>query len=661
MTASTNEPPAISDAPADQALSTFEAETATIPVSDAEVSQEVGALLVEQVLGSTEVSYRNGDFTRTFPYSLQVDGQNVGAQTSELTVKVATDLSDDNKDAYKFAHPKDLVVVLPRGGGFTQEVRHHLQTRAWTARNVGSPDADRAALAERERADDESLRGQLARELDELLAAARYGTCMQDITDDARMVASDGGAERFQTAVRLMAENSYTFLSALKSEFTTETVYAESLHAKLADDEMLPMYCTLALQEIRSIQAASGSCMVGGEGENSLEAHLTDENYGWPEEASRQAVGVLALNGRIACSRNGKPLEGVQLALALSQGAELNEVKIRIVKAVPHEQLSALKKAFHKATGLDVDTNEGRSISSSFKNELQKRLAEARSAHDRVQRFPFAASYEQAVSELADMAANSRDWFEERAPKEADRIHDLLDRIRDMVSFATGKDGEAFVDAHEFLTEQATNLSALPVCQEGATRLRELISDPDCYKNPEAVDEVRSLHEELQGHVEAGIAAARAKAHLELYGFERQFHEGAEYQAADEEAHQKADALLKACADEIDASAQIPAIKSMVDDFKENEGARLYAFVAPGTDDMDERTAPRPDDAAEAEQDAAQDTVPQVAAATVTYRSVARPEGWTRTLSDEADVDEFLAALRAQLIEHVEAGERIIV
>ena len=660
MTASTNESPAISDAPTDQALSTFEAETAAIPISDAEVSHEVGALLVEQVLGSTKVSYRNGDFTRTFPYSLQVDGQNVGSQTSELTVKVATDLSDDNKDAYKFAHPKDLVVVLPRGGSFTRDVRRHLQTRIWIARNSNSPDTDRAALAERERADDESLRGQLARELDELLVAALYGTCMQDITDDERMVTSDSGAERLQNAVRIMAERSYAFLGALKSEFSSETVYAESLHAKCADGETLPLYCTLALQEIRSIQAASGSCMVGGDGENSLEAHLTDKNYGWPEEASRQAVGVLALNGRISCSHNGKPLEGVQLALALSQGTELGEIKIRIVKAVPHEQLSALKQAFHKATGLDVDTNEGRNVASSFQGELQRRLAEARSAHDRVQRFPFASSYDQAVSELADMAANGRDWFEERAPKEADRIRDLLNRIRSMVNFATGKDGEVFVDAHEFLTEQATNLAALPVCREGSAKLRELISDPDCYKNPDATDEVRSLREELQEHVEAGITTARAKAHLELYGFERQFHNDAEYQAADENACQKADALLKTCADEIDASTQIPAIETMVDEFKENEGARLYAFIAPRSVDAD-GDAPRPDDAAEAAQDAVQDAVPQVAPTTVTYRSVARPEGWTRTLSDETDVDEFLTALRAQLIEHVEAGERIIV
>ena len=663
--------PAPAPAPvSEEALAAARSEAGSIPVQDADVSQEIGALLVARVAGAAEVRYQNGAFSRTFAYNLQVDGHNVGSQANDLTVKVATDLSDDNKDAYKYARPKDLVVVLPRGGSFTGDVRRLLQIQAHAARAAGSQDEARTALAEHEAAEAEGLRIQLADELEGLLADARYGTCMQDITDDARMVG--GGAERLQAAVRIMAENSYTFLSALKNEFSSETVYAESLHAKSADGEPLPMYCMLALQEIRSIQATCGTCMVGGIGESSLEAHLTDENYGWPAEASRQAVGVLALNDRISCSRNGKPLEGAQLALALSQGAELGEVKIRIVKAVPHEQLSALKKAFRKATGLSTESNEARGIADNFQGELQKRLKDARKARNRVQGFPFADAYEQAVSELTDIAVRNRDWFEERAPKEADKIHELLERIRKMASFATGEEGEAFDEARAFLNDEATNIAALPVCTEAATELKDLLTDPDCYERPDAAARARELEGELREHVDAGVVMARSRAHMELYEFSGEFHGGAEYQGAPEEARQKADALLKSCADDIDASTQVVAIQGMVERFKDLESDRLYAFVAP----EDAEDAEGAGDGSAGQANAADASgVPAQGAGTsgrskpgrgdrkaraVTYRKVARPKDWKRTLATTEDVDEFVAALREQLAGYVEDGTKII-
>lgn len=620
-----------------------EKEIGNEPVTDADVAKQVGKMLKEDVLDRVKVPYRNGNFSTSFSFNLEVDGYGIGAANNELSVCLFTDLYDAKPGTQAYADMKTLRIILGENKLLTVEVRSWLQTNAYVAKNLASATERRTEIISRKKTANESRREECIAMLRTMLDTALYGTCMSDVTSDVR----GQGADRVMSAAGIMVSKSYSLLSCLAMPFDKNTIYKAATGTRLMEGESLPQYCDEVLLEVKSILGTSSRCVVGGSTGNSLEQRMKGGNYGWPPEAVRQAVGVLALNDRVECLRNDSPLEGANLATALSQNKGLDLIEVKVAANVDPRQVQALRDAYQEITGMSPDKSDAKGVADGIAEHIASRANSFTQTSGAVATFPFAQAYSDRLSELVQLSQRKRDWFIQNAPTQVDYVKSMLSELSSMAEFATGPQGRNFSDAKDFLGRSEANLAQTDGVGELLSELKGLLADEQCHSNSSA-PRVKRIVRELSDKVDAAATAAKSQAKADLASFAEQFRQG-DYASADDAAKAQADSLIQVCADGIEGGTQIGVIRAAVQKFKDESGARLYSIVAP--------RAPEPDPAQSGGVPAPQE--PQVR--TVSYRSVSVPDGYkNKTLSTEEDVDGFVEALRADLNARIANNEKII-
>lgn len=621
-----------------------EKEIGNEPVTDADVAKQVGKLLKEDVLDRVKVPYRNGNFSTSFSFNLSVDNYDIGASNNELSARVYTDLSGVEPGTQAYADMKELRVILGENKLLTAEVRSWLQTNAYVAKNLATATGRRAEIIARKKTANETRRDECIAMLRTMLDTAFYGTCMSDVTAEVR----GQGADRVMSAAGIMVSKSYGLLACLSTPFDKNTVYKAATGSRLMEGESLPQYCDEVLLQVRHILNTSSRCVVGGSTGNSLEQCMKGGNYGWPPEAVRQAVGVLALNDKVECLRNDSPLEGANLATALSQNKNLDLVEVKVAANVDPRQVQALRDAYQEITAMAPDKTDAKGIAEGIAEHIASRANSFTQSVGAVAQFPFAQAYSDRLSELVQLSQRKRDWFIQNAPSQVDYVKAILGDLSSMAEFATGQPGKNFTDAKAFLGSSEANLALTDGVGDLLGELRTLLADEQCHSNSSA-PRVKRIVRELGDKVDAAVTAAKSQAKADLTSFADQFRKG-DYATADDAAKVQADALIEACAEGIDNGTQISVIRAAVQQFKDTSSARLYSIVAPKQPEPD---PDRPGDPTP--------PTPKPQVKTVSYRTVAVPAAFAnKTLSTVADVDAFVDALRSDLVTRIGNDEKII-
>lgn len=636
------------------------------PVTEGEVSRQIGKLLREEVLDKTKVKYVNDGFSTSFAYDLTVDGVAIGAQKSELKVDVMTDLTPEADKQYMFAAPKHLSVALPRETRLVQETRLWMQTNSYVGRELEEGGGRRATILAEKKAANEQRRREIVSALSSQLNAALWGTNLADISDKV----TGQGPDRLDSAVLEMVELSYPYLRMLTMPFDRKSVYAASTGTRLMEGESLPEYCQEVLREVGLIRGRAARCVVGGSSQNSLEFALSGCQHGWPVEAVRQAVGVLALNDRVECLRNDDPLEGADLASALSNGSHLEGVEVRVAAGATPEQVEALRAAYRAFSGgMEPGRSDAKGLAEDVMDCLSRRVTDARDAAAKVAGMPFAQHYNAQVTELAKVASHRRDWYVSNVDAETPAIKAVIDDIDAMTAFANGRPGEILADAGSFRMGQAANISAVSEAAELDAQLAEVLADPDCYRTSGA-PRAKRLVKQMRDAIAGAIDVARSSALSSLDEFEGQFEVEKNYAGASEPARAECGRLFEACRERIRKTDQVLALRDIVPTFKRNESSRLYSLVEP---EPEPSPAPAPpqepaggEPAGSGEQGSENPPAGKPAHArpkvrTVQYADLPRPEGYgSATISTPAEVEEFVSSLRQELLRHVQANEKII-
>ncbi len=606
-------------------------------VSDSEVSKEIGKML-QEVIGQAKVRYTNGDFSTTFSYDLLVDGQAIGTQRSELKVNVSTDLTPGADESFKFAQAKQLQVALPRNTRLTQEARLWKQTVSYVGLNHQN-EGRKQAIIDEKRSTNEQRRRELIVMLADQLDRALYGTAMRDVTDGL----AGQGKDRFECAALQMVKASYPHLRMLDAAFTGKTVYSASTGTKLLPGEPLAEYCREVLDDIKRVQPTAAHCIVGGTTDNALEARFRTGDHGWPVEPVRQAVGVLALNNLVECTRGDEPLEGADLAAALSTGKRLDSVRVKPVMATSPEKVEALRAAYRRITGMDPVSTDARELADALADQLRQRAV----VPEHIEGLPFEKLCRDAVSELRIWADKGRAWLIENIETVIDDMAKTLEDLGRMQAFANGNPGQIFAKANRFLMEQASNIAAVPGVNDAQAKLKAYLADETCYTYSSA-PKANSLVKNMSAQIDEALAGARGDAHRDLDDFSLKFRLDDAYRAATDEVQRQVDSIIASCAQSIDAQNQIAVVRGLVQDFKNREASRLYSLVEP-------KPQPAPNDGPDVP------VSPKPPVKTVPYQQVSIPARYKNgSLSTRDEVDAFIDALRVDLMERIDRNEKII-
>ena len=617
-----------------------EAEIKRESISPDDVSRQIGKLLSE-IIGQTKVKYSNGGFSTTFAYDLMVDGVAAGSQRSELKVNFLTDLTDGADVNYKYAQPKQLLAALPRETMLTRDVMTWMRTNSYIGTHQHVEGRLATILGEKKVAN-ESLRKEILDELKSEMNGCLWATGMNDVTDDV----AGSGTDRLESAVLEMVKRSYPLLSMLREPFDNKGIYAASTGTKLLPGESMSEYCQETLAVINNILASSARCLVGGTVVNSLEQKLIGGDHGWPVEAVRQAVGVLALNNKIECLRNDEPLEGVELAAALSKADHLDGVEVKLALGASQEQVDALRTAYREVAGMEPPAAEAKELAADLAQRLRDVAEAARNEQAAARALPFASHYAERLAELDSLAGHKRDWYIQNAADQTEQMRACIKDLAAMRTFANGKPGEIYADAASFLAQQEANIAAVPQASLEVEKIRQLLADPECYETSTAPI-VKSGVANVRAAIEDELTKARTKASNDFDAFTASFRLSGDYRAASEAGRHKAEEIIASCAGSIKAEGQIVTLRTLVATFKATKSTELYQAVAPAA----------PSGPADGEGRGGE---PAPKVVTVSLADALPANFRDRPLSSESDVNAFVDALRDELARRVAAGEKVI-
>ena len=610
----------------------IEEEIKKYPVDYADVSRGIGGLITDD-LGTRKVQYTNGQFRTPLGYDVLVDGQAVTPRRNELSLNVLTPLTDNPLARIAgMARPKELLCVLPKDVDLVKEMRLYLQTDKYVKLHGAAGGATGRILSEKSEANSTRY-VELKAKVSDLLDGATWATCGTDITSKA----AGSGTARVASEMLVTVAMSYPHLAMLTTDFSDTSIYNASKIGEVLPGMPLPEYCEETLNEISRILAQSDVCTVGGTGSNSLEKALSAGQHGWPPQAVRQAVGVLAKNGRVACSKNDAPLAGTDLASALSKGNATDSITVRPLREVGAEKLAEIRDAYKAVTGQTAIGDDARRIADELGRWLSDRLDDYGKVASKAYGMPFSARYQKHLSTLRELTGRTQDWLIEHAKVAAEAATEAVPELRDMAEFLNGTPYTIFAEAEGYLREQAANISACPDAQALAGDLKKVLSDDDCYRNG-AAPQAKKLQRQIKDVVDAALEASKSRARGDIESFAEGFRKEA-YANASEEARSRADAIFVQATHEIDSMTQIQIADRAIGTFKDEHAPELLSIVAPkGTED-----APAPE------------------VRTVRYSKVSRPTSFGKpTLSSSDDVDAFVGALRQDLLSHVSSGETII-
>lgn len=627
----------------------IEKEIRNTEILTSDVRDKIGEAF-KDIVGASRAPYENGAFSHAFPYNLKVNGDAIGRSSHDLTLDIVTDAPSDID--VPASGPKTLTVVLRDSNAFLNDVALFVKTNKYVNQASGSGEV-RSAIISDKRAMLNAQSRKLRTDLERLIGEAHFYVSGVDVTD----AVSGSGRSAVECAMGELVRRSYTGLQQIVQNYTDRDVYNSCLPAQSMIDLPLPEYAQTVFSWI-GLLGPSCSITVGGDGTASLMAHFTKDEYGWPDVAVRNAVATLYAAGRIEIRRAGSLLEGTALAQALKAGRDMDKLVVAKVEAVSADDLALIKNSFKKLVGTNPVGSDAKSIAGELTTYLEQEVPTFRSAEVRASAYPFAAAFIEKVSKLGSaLSAVSGDWkwLVNQFPEKADALADSKVDLSYMKQFIEGSPfAVKWNEIREFGERGLAEMRDLGIDVPAELKSAlAVVNDRECYKSREisrAAGIVRSAKDEIdraRESLRAGIAN-------EFDEYRASFENACDLDALPEENRRAFAELFERAARMLSAEQSPLRIQTFLESFKRDNAARIVALLNPPAPE------PMPEPVVAATHGAGGDSQPasaQPPAPRTCELNSLRIGAYGRpTIKSRQDVDDYLKALRAELVAKVDDG-----
>ncbi|HJG30547.1 MAG TPA: BREX system P-loop protein BrxC [Collinsella ihuae] len=630
----------------------IEKEIRNTEIQTADVRAYIGEAF-RDVVGASKVTYENEAFSHSFPYDLKVDGDTIGRDRNDLTLDVVTDVSNELFDLPR-SGPKTLTVVLRGANAFLNDMATYVKTRKYVNVASGAGEVRNAIIADKRQA----LGGQavkLRTDFEALLTDARFIAGGVEVTDEVNGM----GKEAVANALRLLIKRSYTGLQQLKQNFSDNDVYNSCSSSQAALDVSLPEYVETVLSWI-GLMGQGATLTVGGEGAGSLIAHFTKDEYGWPEIAVRNAVAMLYSANRVEVRKMGALVEGTELASILKNGRDMDKLVVSKVADVSADRMAQLNSSFRGFVGTRPMGADAKAVAGELVTYLEQEIPSYRTAKDRAAEYPFSKDYDERLEELENvLAAASRDWrwVPEQFPERAEELSIAKNELSSMKQFMNGSPlATKWEEIKEFRRGGIAEARDLDISLSGDLEAAlTVIDDPECYKSRE-IPRIAGIVKRVKTEIEEAKKGLRSKVIVELEDYRKSFKGNYDFNAISQSGCDAFEAIFNRAIEEVDAEQSAYRISAFMESFKRANGSRIVSLLTP--------SAAEPEAGAEegAEENQGRGQAPSEASSPVTISiSLLGARGYNKPMiTDRKDIDDYLAALRAELEEQIDNGNIVM-
>jgi len=482
----------------------IEVEIKNTEIDDSMVADLLTKVLFADVLRDPKIRYEGNG--QDYTYARKLDDALIGRE-ADIALNIITTEHPNHTNAATLAAQNtgkaELLAVLPADTSLTDQARLYLKTQKYVQQNTGSGDPSRKAILD-QRSQQNSIRRTAMQEL----ASQFLGKAPLYLNGSRLDTVGEGDARnRFAKACQELISFSFPNLKMLKGAYD-ETTLANAL---LAQDDLLTSGTQTVSEAEQEILTYVMRNQNNGE-RTSIEEILRNfgkRPYGWYPMAVLTLVSRLFRMGKVEL-RNTELLDARSALELLKNTRQHGSVRVRLQEQFDATKVNALKTFHHDFFDRANAGTEARSVGQLTSEALAAEARDLTVLLDQVTRYAFLEPLRPIVGKISALAEKDYTYLLNHLSDFAD---DLLTAKEDVLSpikaFMHGPQRAAYDDAITFLREEEANFAEVPATE--VQPLRELAASSHPYRG-NAVPKAKAAVAKLRGILADLLKAERDRA-----------------------------------------------------------------------------------------------------------------------------------------------------
>ena len=616
----------------------IEVEIKNTEIDESQVAVLLAKVLFADVLQDPKIRYEGN--RHDYEYSRKLDDALTGKE-HDIAVNIITTDHPNHTDPKTLAAQNtgkaELLAILPADTALSDSARLFLKTERYVTNNSGSTDDSRKAILD-QRSKQNAARRTAMRDLarDFLSKAPLYLNASRLDT-----VGEGDARNRFAKACQELVTFSFPSLRMLKGHYD-ETTLSQAL---LAQDDLLTggtQAPSEAEQEILTYVLRNQS-----DGErtsvDALVRTFERRPYGWYPLAVLTFVSRLFRMGKVEL-RDGELLDARGAFERLKNSRQHGSVRVRLQEQFDATKVNALKAFHHDFFDRPNVGTDARSVGQATSEALAVEASELTLLLDQASRYAFLEPLRPIIQQLTALADKD---YAHLLNHLADFQDDLLSQKDDLLSpiktFMHGPQRLAYDEAITFLREEEANFAEL--LPEDVRPLHDLAASAHPYRG-NAVPTAKAAVAKLRPRLVTLLQAERETA-LAAVETQRQRLEAIDdFTTLDSPARAEVLAATEAARESIASARFVSLIRDRLQRYTSQEYPTQLALAA--------RLAAPPPPPSDGKG-------PQTPEVTIQYTPTSRlrPACSLAFIATEADLDQWLAALRTAAKAELDQGNRL--
>lgn len=609
-------------------------------IDDSQVTRLLAEILFDDVVKSPKIRFEGNG--QDYPYARKLDDHLIG-KDAELTLNIITpdhpNYGDERALAAQGTGKSELIVVLASDYRLMEEARLFLKTEKYAQQNSGAnTDPSRKVILDERRKQNGTRRSSLQALCAELFVKASI------YLNGSKIEGSYYSEPR--TCFHKMAQDLVTF--AFPNLRMLKGSYDENLLRKtlLDPDDLLTGGQQPLSESEQEIMTYVQRNQDQGE-RTSVEEMIRQfgrRPYGWYPLAVQTLIGRLFRMGKIEL-RAPETLDGKAALDHLVNTRLHGSVRVRLQEQFDATKINALKRFHQEFFDRANDGTDARSVGQCTVTQLAEESRQLRGLLSQVDRYSFLEPLRSIELQMAKLAERDYTYLLNQLTDYEDTLLNAKEDILDPIKvFMNGPQRIAYDESIAFLKEEEANFHDLPA--EDVKPLQDLAQAATPYRG-NAVPLAKAAVTKLRVAIAGLLEQERKNADAVLNDHEQRLMALPDF--AKLNATAKAQVLAKST--EARAAIQyarfVTAIRDRVNRYRsidyptQLELAASLAAPAPTRTTSGEKPAPTP-------------PTPTYVPATSLRTKCQLP-----FLSNEQEIDEWLAALRESAIAEIKQGKRL--
>jgi hypothetical protein len=607
----------------------IEKEIKAVDVDSSEVSSKLFKYLSSDILKTNKLKYTKNQQDFAFGYKLD---DIVQGNQRELTIHFITPETSytDTEITAQSMGKDELRVFFGRDKRLLADLRLLLKTEKYTRQrtNSGATPSMQAILQSKQ-----VLNSEREKELIERLRQA-VGKAQLIISAAEIPSNSEDCVTRVSDGFQELVNRTYTSLGLLGGKVYPEQQVAGAVQ----NDQGLFGAGSLTVLSSPGTEMESWIISQTGLGEqvtvNKIVNRFESKPYGWDLGSIEVVLGWLVGNGKVALTADANPVMRTEAAALIRNTGKQQYTVVAPQKSYDATKVAAFKKFstdFFDDGAVPSDPTElarfGKEKLGAKRDELNALVSSSR--------YPFVSQLSDVVILLDQVIGKPVDWYLgdfDKADELIEAKENLVDPIK---SFLNGQQANIFDEAQALLSGNTGNLGYLPAGSD--VPVKTLLSDSNAFRGNK-MNQLKAEADNLRGQIDGVVADKRADVTKAVEGRKAEVLASAYYANATSDAQESVIRRIDQTLSRLIGESQIALILQVDTTFEEDDYPELLSLLVAsqhgGGDD------------------------PQPPKQMVSVKTI-RVSGVSGVLESEADVDNYLAALRKALVETLNGGKRI--